>query len=163
MELVQRLTNRLTHAREFSLTLLQDFSTDANWTFQLHEGGNHALWFLGHIATTDNFMITLVSADLSEVPENYPALFGIGSTPSTEINDYPPVEEIKAYCQDRRNTLLEILAGLTDDDLATETPDGAPEFMPDFASVFEAAIWHEGLHTGQLSMLRRALGFAPIV
>lgn len=163
MELVQRLTNRLTHAREFSLTMLQDFTTDEDWTFQLHEGGNHALWFIGHISTTDNFMITLIGPEQSQVPENYPALFGIGSTPSPEISDYPPLEELKSYCQERRNTLLGILAGLTDDDLANETPDGAPEFMPDFASVFEAAIWHEGLHTGQLSMLRRARGFPPIV
>ena len=163
MELVQRLTNRLTHAREFSLMLLQDFSTDEDWTFQLHDGGNHALWFLGHIATTDNFMITLVDPNHSNVPKGYPALFGIGSTPSPEISDYPSIEEVKSYCQERRNTLLAILARLTDDDLATETPDGAPEFMPDFASVFETAIWHEGLHTGQLSMLRRVRGFAPVV
>lgn len=163
MELVQRLVSRLKHAREFSLLMLQDFSTSDDWTFQLHDGGNHALWFLGHIGTTDNFMITLVAPEKSEIPQAYPPLFGIGSTPSPDIEDYPPVEEIQSYCQGRRDTLLEILESLTDSDLATETPEGAPEFMPDFASVFEAAIWHEGLHTGQLSMLRRARGFAPIV
>ena len=106
MELVQRLVSRLKHAREFSLLMLQDFSTSDDWTFQLHDGGNHALWFLGHIGTTDNFMITLVAPEKSKIPQGYPPLFGIGSTPSTDIEDYPPVEEIQSYCQGRRDTLL---------------------------------------------------------
>ena len=35
--------------------------------------------------------------------------------------------------------------------------------LPDFAAVFETAIWHEGLHCGQITVARRALGFPPLV
>jgi len=34
--------------------------------------------------------------------------------------------------------------------------------LADYAAVFEMAIWHEGLHSGQLSSVRRALGHGPV-
>jgi hypothetical protein len=64
--------------------------------------------------------------------------------------------------RERRQTLLETLEGLTDRDLAKKTPAGAPDFLPDVASVFELAIWHEGQHSGQVSVARRALGHKPL-
>jgi hypothetical protein len=51
---------------------------------------------------------------------------------------------------------------LNDEELGAATPDGAPKFMADFAAVFETAIWHEGMHCGQLTTTRRSLGFAPL-
>ena len=71
------------------------------------------------------------------------------------------MEEVLAYMRERRAVLLELLADLSDEDLAKPTPEGAPEFLPDIGSVFETAVWHEGLHSGQLSVARRALGFPP--
>ena len=64
--------------------------------------------------------------------------------------------------RERRVVLLSVLDGMSDDDLARKTPDGAPEFLPDVASVFELAVWHEGQHSGQLSVARRALGHKPL-
>jgi hypothetical protein len=64
--------------------------------------------------------------------------------------------------RERRRALLDVLDGLSDEDLARKTPVGAPEFLPDVASVFELAIWHEGQHSGQVSVARRALGHKPL-
>jgi hypothetical protein len=62
----------------------------------------------------------------------------------------------------RREVLLSILNTLSDEELGAATPDGAPRFMADFAAVFETAIWHEGMHCGQLTTTRRSLGFTPL-
>ena len=159
----ERLRNRLERARGFSSRLLEDFSTPEQWTRQLHEGGNHAIWFVGHMGTTDNFMISILSPERDESREELSQSFGMGSQPSSEITDYPPIEELLAYMNSRRDVFLEVLDGLDDESLARETPEGTPGFMPDYASVFETAVWHEALHSGQLSVIRRALGHSPIV
>lgn len=130
---------------------------------QLHNGGHHALWFAGHMGTTDNFMSSLVRADLCSVNEEYGALFGLGSQPSADLSEYTLVENVLGFLVERREKLLLALEEMTDHQLADPTPDGASEFMPDNAAVFEIAIWHEGLHSGQISLIRRSLGFEPLV
>jgi hypothetical protein len=64
--------------------------------------------------------------------------------------------------RERRATLLNVLDGMSEEDLAKKTPNGAPDFLPDAASVFELAVWHEGQHSGQLTVARRALGHPPL-
>ena len=63
--------------------------------------------------------------------------------------------------RDRRAVLLQIFDDLPEDDFSNPTPEGTPNFLGDIGSVFEMAIWHEGLHSGQLSVTRRSLGFDP--
>jgi hypothetical protein len=163
MSLKERLQRQLGSARQLSQRLLSDFHSPPQWTHQVCEGGNHALWFVGHMANTDNFLISLVAPERAVEKIGYGAAFGMGSRPSGNVADYPPIDEVLAAMNERRATLLDVLAGLTDDDLARPTPDGAPDFLSDFGSVFELAVWHEGLHSGQLSMVRRSLGFEPVM
>ena len=103
-----------------------------------------------------------LASEQEESREGFSQSFGMGSQPSSQITDYPPVEELLAYMSSRREVFLEVLDGLDEESLARETPEGTPGFMPDYASVFETAVWHEALHSGQLSMIRRALGHQPI-
>jgi hypothetical protein len=159
----ERLRKRLENTRTFSMRLLEDFNTPEEWARQLHEGGNHAIWFIGHMGTTDNFMISVLSPERSESAGELGDKFGMGSQPSSKVTDYPPVDELLAYMAGRREVFMEILGEMDDAALAEKTPEGSPGFMTDYASVFETAIWHEALHCGQLSMIRRALGNPPIV
>jgi hypothetical protein len=64
--------------------------------------------------------------------------------------------------RERRAALLDLLRAQSDDDLSRPTQPGSPAFLPDVASVFELAAWHEGLHAGQMSVARRVLGHAPL-
>ena len=57
--------------------------------------------------------------------------------------------------------VLDIFDKLSEEDFAKPTPEGTPNFLADIGSVFETAVWHEGLHSGQLSVTRRSLGFDP--
>lgn len=163
MSLKERLQRQLESARQLSQRLLADFHSPEQWTHQVYDGGNHALWFAGHMANTDNFLISLVAPQRAIEKNGFGAAFGMGSRPSGDLADYPPIEEVLATMHERRATLLEVLAGFSDEDLARPTPAGAPDFLSDFGSVFELAVWHEGLHSGQLSMVRRSLGFAPVM
>jgi len=161
MSTTQRLTHQLETARGFSLRLLRDFTEPEQWVKQLCEQSNHALWFTGHMAVSDNFFISLVAPEKSAMKESFQEMFGIGSQPSPKLEDYPPIEAVRGFMDDRRAILLETLSELSDDDLATKTPDGTPDFLSDYQSVFETAIWHEAMHSGQLSLIRRSLGHGP--
>lgn len=159
----QRLLRQLESARGISKRLLQDFQTPEDWTWQVHDKSNHALWFAGHMSVVDNFFISLLSpAEAKENPE-FARLFGIGSKPVNDPAAYPPVSEVLAAMDERRQTLLAILHQLSDADFARPLPEGTPDFLSDFGSVFETAIWHEGVHSGQLTVVRRARGHQPLL
>ncbi|MEQ8786619.1 MAG: DinB family protein [Pirellulaceae bacterium] len=163
MSLKERIQRQLESARQLSERMLADFKSPEQWTHQVCEGGNHALWFAGHMANTDNFLISLVAPQRAREQDGFAAAFGMGSKPQSSAEQYPPVDEVLSTMRERRATLLDVLATLTDDDLSRPTPAGAPDFLADFASVFELAVWHEGLHSGQLSVVRRSLGHAPLL
>jgi uncharacterized damage-inducible protein DinB len=162
MSLQNRLLRQLKNTREASERLLADFKTPQDWTFQVHPSCNHALWFAGHMATSDNFFLSLIAPDKKKEMPEFQTKFGMGSQPTNEPTAYPQPESVLATMRERRKVLLATLEGMTDDDLAKKTPDGAPDFLPDVGSVFEVAIWHEGRHSGQLSVARRALGHKPL-
>jgi hypothetical protein len=163
MELKNRLRRQMLTARETSERLLADFKTPDDWTRQVHPNCNHALWFAGHMAQTDNFFISVLAPEKArELPE-FARLFGMGSQPSGDPDAYPAPEEVLANMRERREALLSILESLSEEDFGKPMPPGTPEFLNDVGSVFETSIWHEGMHSGQLSLTRRALGFQPLM
>lgn len=162
MSLQDRLRRQLVKTRELSEKLLADFHTREEWLHQVHPGCNHAVWFAGHMANSDNFFLSLVAPHKSVALEGFALRFGMGSHPTSEPGDYPPPADVLETMRERRRTLLAVLDELTDDDLASPTPAGSPDFLTDFAAVFETANWHEAMHAGQLSVTRRALGHKPL-
>ena len=162
MPLNKRLENQLKVVRGIAEQMLAVFETPEQWTHQVHDQANHALWFVGHIGTVDDFMLRMAGSEKSSVPDGYREKFALGSQPTANAADYPPVEEVLAYWRRQRETLLATLAELSDDDLAKPAPAGGPGFITDVASIFESAVWHEAMHLGQVTVARRALGHAPL-
>ena len=160
--LKQRLRRQLVNARQMSERLLKDFKSPEHWTMQVHAGCNHALWFAGHMGYADNFFVSVVAPELATKRPDVDQKFGMGSQPTNQPAEYPPAETVLAFMRERRQTLLDVLDKLTDEDLARPTPEGSPDFLADLASVFEMAIWHEGMHSGQLTVVRRAIGHSPV-
>jgi hypothetical protein len=163
MSVKQRLQKQLESARSYSRKLLADFQTPEEWTRQVHANANHALWFAGHMAVSDNFFISNVAPERTLRRPEFEKAFGTGSQPTNNPSDYPPPQQVLDYMDERRATLLNVLDGLSDDALEKSLPKGTPNFLPDVGSVFETAVWHEGLHSGQLSVCRRSLGHRPVM
>lgn len=163
MELKERFKQQLIHARTMSERMLADFKTPEQWTHQVQPGANHALWFAGHMASSDNFFISILAAKRAKDMCEHNRLFGVGSQPVNDPSLYPAPEQVLAEMHERRQVLLDILDSLSEADFAQKTPEGTPDFLGDIAAVFETAIWHEGVHTGQLSIARRAIGCGPVM
>ncbi len=162
MSQASRLKNQLERTRKVSEGMLEAFQTPEQWTHQVHPGANHALWFAGHMCVTDSFFLSLVAPERAKELDGYGEKFGMGSQPTSDPVAYPPATEVLEVMRERRQALLSALESLTDEDLARPTPEGTPDMFPDIASIFEMATWHEGLHAGQMSVARRALGNAPL-
>jgi uncharacterized damage-inducible protein DinB len=162
MNLKQSLQRALANVRGLSEEMLTAFKTPDDWTYQVGPGTNHALWFAGHMGVVDNHFIAAIDPSRARSLPGYDEKFGRGSQPTGRAEDYPPAGDVLAYMRERRAALLELLAAQSDEDLSRPTRSGSPGFLPDVASVFEIAAWHEGLHAGQMSVARRALGHAPL-
>ena len=162
MSAKSRLQKQLVNARDYSLSLLADFKSPEQWVHQVHAHANHALWFAGHMAMADNFFLSNVAPEKVVVRPEFEKAFGTGSQPTNNPADYPPAEEVLAVMKERRETLLGVLEGMGEADLEQPLPKARADFLPDVGSVFEMAVWHEGLHSGQLSVARRAMGHAPM-
>ncbi len=158
-----RLLAQLKHARQLTEALFASFTKPSDWTHQVHPKANHALWVAGHMGTVDNFFISLLDKSQVRSLPGYDKLFGMGSIPTSDPADYPNPDEVLAYMRERRETLLEIMSGISDEGMEASTGDGAPDFIPDVAAVFETAIWHEGMHAGQVTVARRGLGHDPLL
>ncbi len=152
------LRAQLEQARAYSEALLADFSTPDEWLHQVHPHANHALWFAGHMGLSDNFFISQIAPELRVNRPEFQAHFGTGSVPSSQLDDYPPIADVLEFMRDRRGVLLALLERLPEEDLSKPTSKSSAKFLPDVASVFQTAIWHEGLHSGQVSVTRRSLG-----
>jgi hypothetical protein len=163
MTLTERLQRQLQLIRTISERILGSFTTPEQWTHQVHAQANHALWFAGHVGMVDNFLLSLVDPTRVVEKEDYRHRFGMGSRPTANPADYPDPKEVLAFMRERREAVLDVLAGLSDSDLSKPTPEGAPYMMPDIGAVFEAAVWHEALHAGQVTIARRDLGHPPLV
>lgn len=162
MTLKDRIKANLLQVREMSGGILSAFQTPEDWTHQVHPKANHALWIIGHLSHADNFFLTLLGSDKSVDKEGWSEMFGMGSQPSADPSAYPPVAEVLEFFRERRETLLGVLDGMPEADLDNKTPEGSPGFLSDFGQVFETAVWHEGVHTGQLTVAHRSLGNPPL-
>ena len=123
---------------------------------------NHALWFAGHMAAV---RISLFRFWRRTRKLNCPAIrksSGWGARPSATPRLILPPEEVLTQMKDRRQVLMSVLDSTPDAVLDNPPPPGAPDFMKDIGSTYEMLAWHEGIHTGQLSVARRALGHQPI-
>jgi len=167
MELRDHARHSLTFSRRLLEGMLASFKTPEDWVFQVHPKANHALWITGHLALVDNSFISKFRPALSMKPDGWDALFSFGSQPKPDASVYPGPEEALGYFRQRRQTLLSVLEKLSADELRGPAPAAGERSplagAPSIGQAFIFIAFHEGMHSGQLTVAHRALGNAPIV
>ncbi len=84
MSVIPVFQRQLATAHETSERYLEDFKTPEQWTYQVHDTANHALWFAGHMGQTDNFLISLIAPEKAVTKEGWSENFGMGSRPTSD-------------------------------------------------------------------------------
>lgn len=151
----------LAFARQATLSLLEAIPKD-KLTTPASPGGNHALWVAGHLARSDDDFLTVLSGSKSPLPPKWKELFGTGSKPMASAADYPDLKEILAALSERRQALVTWLKSLDEAKLRSPLPEDWRDFAPTHAALATSIVWHEGVHAGQLTSIRKALGLKPI-
>lgn len=154
----------LASSRGWAMGLISDMQ-DAPLTQPTPNGGNHPLWVLGHIVRAES---DLLDGFILGQPNRFPeleSLFSMGTTPTTDADQYPSMEELMDKFEEIRAASLAHLESLTDDDL--DRPSHAPEEFGEFfgtvGACYAAMSSHVSFHAGQVADARRTLGRPPVM
>ena len=163
MSRLQLAIEQIVFARNYTTGLLDQTPTD-EW-FRLPPGGvSHVAWQVGHIAFSEyRLALWRIRAerpgDAALFSPEFKRLFGADSVPQAG-SAYPPGELRAALARVHEQVLRELPA-LHDAELDQAVPHPHP-----FAKTkLLALLWcahHEMLHAGQIGLLRRLLGYAPM-
>lgn len=166
MNTLEFITMSMTASREMSLMLINDLR-DEPVAQPTRNGGNHAIWILGHLAYMESVMIhQMIQGKGSCTLARYKELFDADGDPSTNPDHYPTIDElISSYDQARAET-QSYLESCTPESI--ESPAlGCPEaWQPHFGTIAQCLDFiahHPSLHFGQLADIRRSLGRKPIL
>ena len=166
MDLKDHARFALEHQRGFTEQLLATFSTRDHWLFQTHPKANHAMWVVGHLGLADNMFASKFREEVADKPAGWDELFWFGSELQVGQSAYPAHEEVRAYFDDRRRTLLKVLEDLSDTELNAPGPPADARSpiagAPCIGHLFLFAARHEGIHAGQLTVCHRGLGNDPL-
>ncbi|HET6573360.1 MAG TPA: DinB family protein, partial [Fimbriiglobus sp.] len=125
-------------------------------------GGNTAAWIVGHLVRTDRRSLGwLGAADLPPVPDGFEERFTPTRAAAAEQKGYGDAKELVALFDAHRDRL--IAAVLAADEATLRGP--SPMQTPLFADRGEALLFralHTAMHLGQVSTLRRRLGYPPV-
>ena len=144
---------------DYAQRLVADVDDD-KFADQPAPGMNHPAWILGHLATTNDFVVNMLGGDATVCPEAWSPLFTQGTTPEPDRSKYPSKNELLAALDQGHTNLAATLQAADDDTLAKENPvEGMRPLAPTIGDLatFICTI-HEMLHLGQLSAWRRASG-----
>ncbi|MCO6048115.1 DinB family protein [Aeoliella sp. ICT_H6.2] len=153
-------------ARQYTLKQLTQLVQPEHWVYRPTPTSNHALWIMGHLAIADNRFATRFRESTHLVPAGYEELFWIGTECHSSLLAYPPIEEVRAYLDERRENLQRVLDEVTDEELAVPVPAMDPASpmatAPNLGQYLLYGAAHEMLHSGQLSVCCRGLGHPPL-
>ncbi len=165
MSRVKAVVDQISLTRKYTESLLDGVASE-DWFRMPSEGVTHVGWQVGHMAVAQYSLALkrirgsrkedsrLVSAELM-------TLFGKGSTPRADAGAYPGPDEIRRVFDDVHRQAVGELADVADRVLDEPTEPPHPMFSTKLGALLFCP-QHEMLHAGQIGLLRRLLGSAPL-
>lgn len=151
------LLHQLRMSRGGTKLLLAGIPTDQFCTQPMPDG-HHAMWIVGHLASTDDYFGKEFAGVASALPKSWHELFGMGSKPASDASRYPAPAEVLQALDDRRAPLEKWIEGLSPEQLAKSNGKDWAPYAPTVGDLPFFIAWHEGYHAGQLAAVRRSLG-----
>jgi len=157
--------DQIIFARENTNLILADISPD-RWYEQPVEGVNHVAWQVGHIAMAQYGLALLRQRgrqplDRELMPKLFMRAFAKDSTPAGSPDGAVPVAEIQDVFDRIHGQVLKELETYPLEQLGE---DVEPPYVgqPTRLGALLMSAHHEMLHAGQIGMMRRLLGLAPL-
>ncbi len=147
---------------------------DSNCTRQAPGLPNHFSWNLGHLALTMHRVAGMVDGRIMPEADFVKGdgrggdarrfdseSVALGSTPADDRTRYPGAERARAIFEAAIERLAATVERATDADLDRQFPWGGGQSV--WADLVARMAFHNGVHTGQIMDLRRALGMKGVL
>jgi len=165
MTRLQIAIDRIKFSRDYSLLLI-DRVPFSEWFQMPSPSVTHVAWQVGHLAIAE-YRLALERIrgdrieDASLISQAFLRQFGKDSIPLADAAKYPSPSDIRGVLDRVHSQSLHELAELPEREW--DKPPHKPH--PLFKTKIDGLFWcahHEMLHTGQIGLLRRLLGHAPM-
>jgi hypothetical protein len=162
---IELITTQIRSVRRYTEGLLETIE-ESDWFWMPAGQITHVAWQVGHLAYAE-YRLTLerirgeMNEDAELIPEAFRRRFARESVPDPDPAQAPTPAEVRAVFDRVHRQALAELAHLSDADLDVLLP--APHRLA--RNRREILLWcgqHEMLHAGQIGLLRRLLGKAPL-
>lgn len=157
---------RIEFARNYTMTLLEGLDPE-DWFWMPDQYPTHIAWQVGHLAMSE-YGLTLFQqrgrnreVDAGLMSSKFRKLFMRGTTPSIDFDNHPKPDEILQVLVNVHQQMRAEVVGF--DGSKLDEPLGPPTSA--YATRYGALLFagdHEMIHAGQIGMLRRLMGKAPV-
>jgi uncharacterized damage-inducible protein DinB len=130
-----------------------------HWFLRPGDASNHLMWVAGHLVASRGTVLKTLGSEWSD-PWN--SLFARGAKLAPP-DQYPGSEEIRRAWKDVSEQLSASLASVPADLLAKPVPEGRRSFDGTVGGLVAFLAFHETYHVGQVSYLRKWLGYGQTV
>lgn len=154
--------DRLAWVRQFHESILAGVPDDALFA-RAGGAGNHAMWVMGHIASTDAFVLGALGGPAPSLPAGFDELFSGGSKVFDDPGVYPDRDEMVEAMRATRAAVVRWAKSLDGDGLRAPTPQDLQPFAPDVISALHSLGAHEMFHAGQVASVRAARHMPPVM
>jgi uncharacterized damage-inducible protein DinB len=130
-----------------------------HWFRKPGEDSNHLMWVLGHLVVHRGRTLNVLGADWDSP---WASLFARGAE-RVDDAEYPSIEEMRAAWKQVSDELTAALREAPADVLTKDAPKGPPSFDGKVSGTVAFLAFHDTYHAGQISYLRKWLGYGQTV
>ena len=130
-----------------------------DWFRAPGDDSNHLMWLLGHVVVHRGQVLKILGVDWNS---SWASLFAPGSQ-RVDDAEYPTVDEMRAAWAEISQQLKAALGEISPDVLTRPAPQGPPSFAQQVSGTVAFYAFHDTYHTGQVSFLRKWLGYGQTI
>ena len=130
-----------------------------DWFRAPGDDSNHLLWLMGHIVVHRGRALNILGGNWET---SWSPLFARGAERMADAK-YPSAEEIQAAWTQVSEQLTAALRDPAAEKLTQEAPKGPPSFDGKISGNVAFLAFHDAYHVGQVSFLRKWLGYGQTV
>ncbi|MYL54379.1 DinB family protein [Pontibacillus yanchengensis] len=123
------------------------------------EGFNNSIrWNFGHILVNHENLLAGFLQKEKEIPSHYIDLFNARTSPIDWQTDPPSLDELRMHLSQQVEAMRTHYQGRLEEERETPFTLGSIMEFSTLGELFTFSNWHEGLHQGAITSLKRAQG-----
>ena len=119
---------------------------------------NNIRWNLGHIYVSQESLLARFSGTDAQLPDKYHQLFNGGTSPAEWPETIPSLQELRQRLELQTERLIDTYEGRLFEEGEEPFNLGGGVVFRTLDEVLNFTVWHEGLHQGTISALKRSQG-----